>query len=61
MLTNTSLFGMNIISFAGLALMGVTLTLSRQQRVGSAVAIVLMGTGTVLLALGFYLSGAFGR
>jgi hypothetical protein len=60
-MTHFSLFGMNIVSLAGLALMGVTLTLSRQKQVGSGVAIALMSAGTVLLALGFYLSGAFSR
>ena len=60
-MTHISLFGMNIISFAGLALMGVTLTLTRQKQIGSGVAIALMGAGTVLLVFGFYLSGAFGR
>ena len=61
MLTQSSIFGMNILSFVGLALMGVILTLSRQKRIGNGAAIACMGAGTALLFLGFYLSGTLGR
>ena len=58
MLTRNILFGMNILSLAGLLLMGFTLTLSRQKRLGAPLLYSLMGVGTALLFLGFYVGGA---
>ena len=49
-----TLFGMNILSLAGFALMGISLTLNRQNKIRFAVACALMGLGTVLVFLGIY-------
>ena len=54
MLTRELLFGMNIISLGGFALMGIVLSLTRQQRLRFPVALTLMGVGTVLLFLGLW-------
>lgn len=54
MLTKEVLFGLNILSLAGFALMGIGLTLNRQKTVGVSVAFALMGAGTVLVFLGIY-------
>jgi hypothetical protein len=56
MFTKNFLFGMNIVSLAGFALMGVGLTLSRQRRIGVPAAFGLMGAGTALLVLGLYVA-----
>lgn len=61
MLTRDIVFGMNVLSLAGFLLMGFTLTLNRQKRVGVPVAFVLMGAGTALLFLGYYLGSAASR
>lgn len=56
MLTRELLFGLNIISLAGFALMGIVMTLTRQRRLRFPVALSLMGIGTALLFLGLYLA-----
>ena len=56
MLTREILFGMNILSLAGFLLMGIGLTLNRQQKVGVPVAFALMGGGTVLVFGGLYVA-----
>lgn len=54
MLTQNFLFGMNLLSLAGFAVMGVSLTLQRQQKLGTAAVFALMAAGTALLLVGFY-------
>jgi hypothetical protein len=54
MFTKDILFGMNILSLAGFAVMGLTLTLRRMAQAGSPVCIGLMCVGTVLVFLGLY-------
>ncbi|MGE5269527.1 MAG: hypothetical protein ACM3JG_07625 [Thiohalocapsa sp.] len=61
MLTREFMFGMNIISLAGFAVMAVALALSRQQPVRIPLAVGLMGAGTALLLLGLYLMPAAAR
>lgn len=56
MLTREFLFGMNIVSLAGFALMAIVLTLTRQRRLRFPVAATLMGVGTALLFLGLYVA-----
>jgi hypothetical protein len=56
MLTREILYGLNILSLAGLVLMGIGLTLNRQQKVRMPVAFALMGAGTVLVFLGIYVA-----
>jgi hypothetical protein len=52
MLTKEFFYGMNILTLAGFALMGIGLTLNRQGRVRAPGAFALMGAGTVLVFLG---------
>jgi uncharacterized membrane protein len=54
MLTKEVLFGLNALTLAGFALMGIGLTLHRQQKVRVAIAFALMGAGTALVFLGIY-------
>jgi hypothetical protein len=56
MLTQNFLFGMNLISLAGFALMGIGLTLQRQQKLGTPAVFGMMAAGTALLFLGFHLA-----
>ncbi len=56
MLTREFLFGMNIVSLAGFALMAIAITFSRQQRLRFPVAVALMVAGTALLFLGLYVA-----
>ena len=56
MLTKNILFGLNIVSLVGFVLMGIALTLTRQQKIGMPIAFALMSAGTALLFLGFYLA-----
>jgi hypothetical protein len=55
-LTKNLSFGLNLISLAGFFVMGIGLTLSRQQRIGAPIAFGLMGVGTALLFLGIYVA-----
>ena len=45
-----------LILGSGYALMGIGLTLNRQQKVRTPVAFALMGGGTVLVFLGLYVA-----
>jgi hypothetical protein len=54
--TDGVLFGINLLTLAGFALMGISLALNRQQRIRAPTAFALMGAGTGLLLLGFYLA-----
>ena len=54
MLTDGVFFGMNILSLAGFALMGIGLTLNRQKKLGIPAVFGLMGAGTLLVFLGVY-------
>ena len=56
-LTKDILFGMNILTLAGFAVMGLTLTLNRMGQAGKALSIGLMAAGTVLVFLGLYAGG----
>jgi hypothetical protein len=56
MFTKEILYGMNLLTLAGFVLMGIGLTLNRQQKVGMPIAFALMGAGTVLVFLGLYLA-----
>jgi hypothetical protein len=51
------LFGMNIVTLAGFALMGLTLTLRRMTQAGTPLSIGLMCAGTALVFLGLYVGG----
>jgi hypothetical protein len=57
MFTKDILFGMNILSLAGFAVMGLSLTLRRMAQVGAPVCIGLMCVGTALVFLGLYAGG----
>lgn len=54
MLTREFLFGMNIVTLAGLLVMGLSLHLGRTARVRAAVAFAGMTVGTMLVFLGLY-------
>ncbi len=57
MLTKDILFGMNILTLAGLLLTGFGLTLRRMGRAGLPLCIGVMSVGTVLVLAGLYASG----
>ena len=57
MLTKDILFGMNPLTLAGFAVMGVTLTLNRMGHTGKALSLGLMAAGTALVFLGLYAGG----
>lgn len=52
--TRDILFGMNILTLAGFAVMGLSLTLRRMARTGVRLSIGLMCAGTALVFLGLY-------
>jgi len=54
MLTKDILFGMNILTLTGFAVMGITLTLNRAGQAGKALSIGLMAAGTAMVFLGLY-------
>ena len=58
MLTGDFFFGLNILVLAGFVTMAASLTLRRQGSIRDRVAFALMGAGTALLLLGFYLAPA---
>lgn len=60
MLTKEIFYGMNIPTLAGFALMGITLTLSRQAKLRRPAAFALMGAGTALIVLGLYVATPVG-
>lgn len=53
---NEVLFGMNILSLAGFAVMGIGLTLNRQGTIRAPMAFAILGAGTALLLFGFYIT-----
>jgi hypothetical protein len=55
--TKDILFGMNILTLAGFAVMGITLTLNRMGQAGKALSIGLMTAGTALVFAGLYAGG----
>ena len=57
MLTKDILFGMNILTLAGLLLTGFGLSLRRSARASLPVCVGLMGVGTALVLFGLYASG----
>jgi len=56
-LTKDILFGMNILTLAGFAVMGLTLTLNRMRQAGKGLSIGLMTVGTALVFAGLYVGG----
>ena len=56
MLTKAVLFGLNVLTLAGFAMMGIGLTLNRQKRVRVPIAFALMGAGTALVFLGIHVA-----
>jgi hypothetical protein len=54
MLTKNILFGMNIMTLAGFALMGLSLSLNRTGQIGAPLSIGLMCAGTALVFFGLY-------
>ena len=57
MLTKDILFGMNLLTLAGLLMTGFGLTLRRSARAGLPFCVGFMGVGTVLVLVGLYASG----
>jgi len=55
--TKDILFGMNILTLAGFAVTGITLTLNRMGQAGKALSIGLMTAGTALVFAGLYTGG----
>lgn len=56
MLGRAVVFGMNVLTLVGFLIMGVGLTLTRQKRIRAPLAFALMGIGTALIFVGFYLT-----
>ena len=54
MVTKDILFGMNILSLAGFAAMGLSLTLHCTAKAGVPWSIDLMGIGTAVVFIGLY-------
>ncbi len=57
MLTRKILFGMNLLTLAGLVAMGMSLTLRRMANAGAGLCFGLMGLGTALVFAGLYTGG----
>jgi hypothetical protein len=57
MFTKDILFGMNILTLAGLVMTGFGLNLRRTARAGLPFCVGLMGVGTALVLFGLYASG----
>jgi hypothetical protein len=57
MLTNPILFGMNILTLAGLLLTAFGLTLRRMGRAGLPMCVGVMSVGTALVLAGLYVGG----
>jgi hypothetical protein len=60
MLTKEILFGLNILTLAGFAVMGLSLSLNRSGRIGVPLSIGLMCAGTALVVFGLYAKGEGG-
>jgi hypothetical protein len=56
MLTREIFYGMNILTLAGFAAMGIGLALNRQGQLGAPGAYALMGAGTALVFVGIYVA-----
>ncbi len=54
MFTKDILYGMNLLTLAGFALMGLSITLRRMAKAGAPLSFGLMGTGTALVLVGLY-------
>ena len=57
MLTKEILFGLNILTLAGFAVMGLSLSLNRSGRIGVPLSVALMCAGTALVIFGLYAKG----
>ena len=57
MLTQDLFFGMNVLTLAGFAVMGLSLTLRRMAAAGGPLCVGLMCAGTALVFLGLYAGG----
>ena len=53
---NEVFFGMNVVTLAGFAVMGIGLTLNRQGTIRAPMAFAMMGAWTALLLFGFYMA-----
>jgi hypothetical protein len=60
MLTKDILFGLNLLTIAGFAVMGLTLSLNRSGKIGAPLSIGLMSAGTALVFYGLYARGEGG-
>jgi hypothetical protein len=60
MLTKDILFGLNLLTLAGFAVMGLSLSLQRSGRIGAPLSIGLMSVGTALVVYGLYARGENG-
>jgi hypothetical protein len=60
MLTKDILFGLNLLTLAGFAIMGVSLSLQRSGQIGVPLSIGLMCAGTALVFFGLYSRGEGG-
>lgn len=57
MLTRGLVFGLNLVTLLGFAVMAVGLNLGRTARARAPLGFALMGIGTALVFLGIYLGG----
>jgi hypothetical protein len=60
MLTKDILFGLNLLTLAGFAVMGISLSLHRSGQIGAPLSIGLMSVGTALVVYGLYARGEGG-
>jgi hypothetical protein len=60
MLTKDILFGLNLLTLAGFAIMGLSLSLQRSGRIGVPLSVGLMCAGTALVFYGLYARGEGG-
>jgi hypothetical protein len=60
MLTKEFLFGLNILTLAGFAVMGLGVSLNRRGQIGVPLSIGLMCAGTALVFFGLYARGEGG-
>jgi hypothetical protein len=60
MLTKDILFGLNLLTLAGFAVMGISLSLNRSGQIGVPLSVGLMIAGTALVFYGLYAKGENG-
>lgn len=60
MFTEKYLYGMNLLTIAGLAVMGIGLTLNRQGQLRAPATVAIMGAGTALVFAGLYFAAPAG-